>query len=244
MTRFEHDHQSGAFYIGLREGKYQETIPFAEPGFGAGVDVDSDGNVLGFEFLSFEEYAELLARAGGRLEIPDRIEGPNALGTLRPKMIEGSEAPKAPAPYSPEPTSNDVLEEERRNAEEAARLSALERHGSEIFSQWEDELEQKVALADSNPTAFFVWVQKFRDVGNSYIAELMASHADTANTRLEAVLGVSEFLGRWDDLWRRIEEVTESSPDRSMSEEDEKKLQGMVEEVGALREALSRQEQA
>lgn len=76
--RFEHDPQSGAFYIRIREGEYQETIPIAEPGFGAGVDVDVDGNVLGFEFLSFEEYAELLARAGGSLEIPDRVEDPAA----------------------------------------------------------------------------------------------------------------------------------------------------------------------
>jgi RNA polymerase sigma factor (sigma-70 family) len=75
MTRFEHDPQSGAFYIRIREGEYRETIPLAEPGFGAGVDVDVDGNVLGFEFLSFEEYAELLARSRGTLEIPEVIQG-------------------------------------------------------------------------------------------------------------------------------------------------------------------------
>lgn len=74
MTRFEHDPQSGAFYIKIREGVYRETIPLAEPGFGAGVDVDAEGNVLGFEFLSFDEYAELVARSGGTLEIPDILE--------------------------------------------------------------------------------------------------------------------------------------------------------------------------
>jgi len=72
--RFEHDPQSGAFYVRVREGEYRETIPLAEPGFGAGVDVDAEGNVLGLEFLSFEEYAELLARAGGSLKIPDRVD--------------------------------------------------------------------------------------------------------------------------------------------------------------------------
>ena len=46
----------------------------AEPGFGAHVDVDREGNVLGLEFLSFEEYAELVTRFGGTLEIPERIE--------------------------------------------------------------------------------------------------------------------------------------------------------------------------
>ena len=75
MTRFEHDPQSGAFYIRIREGEYRETIPLADPGFGAGVDVDAEGNVLGFEFLSFDEYAELVARSGGTLEIPDVLEG-------------------------------------------------------------------------------------------------------------------------------------------------------------------------
>ena len=80
--RFEHDPQSGAFYIKLGEGEYWETIPLAEPGFGAGVDVDADGNVLGVEFLSFEEYAELLARAGGKLQIPDHVEASESL--LRP----------------------------------------------------------------------------------------------------------------------------------------------------------------
>ena len=52
----EHDPESGAFYIRVRNGEYHETIPLGEPGFGAGVDVDAEGNVLGFEFLSFEEY--------------------------------------------------------------------------------------------------------------------------------------------------------------------------------------------
>lgn len=76
---FSHDPESGAIYVRLREGEYRETVPLAEPGFGAGVDVDADGNVLGVEFLSFEEYAELLARAGGKLDIPDRVEAPGAL---------------------------------------------------------------------------------------------------------------------------------------------------------------------
>lgn len=71
--RFEHDPESGALYLRVREGEYHETIPLVEPGFGAGVDVDAEGNVLGFEFLSFEEYAEVLARHGGELEIPDRL---------------------------------------------------------------------------------------------------------------------------------------------------------------------------
>lgn len=71
---FTHDPESGALYIRLREGRYRETLPLGEPGFGAGVDVDDEGHVLGVEFLSFEEYAEAALRAGGKLEIPERIE--------------------------------------------------------------------------------------------------------------------------------------------------------------------------
>lgn len=74
MIRFEHDPKSGAWYVRLREGKVEETVDLAEPGFGAHLDVDREGNVLGVEFLSFEEYAELVARSGGRLEVPDAVE--------------------------------------------------------------------------------------------------------------------------------------------------------------------------
>ncbi len=79
--RFEHDSESGALYIRLREGEYRETVPLVEPGYGAGLDVDAEGNILGVEFLSFEEYAEVVGRAGGCLEIPERIEDPGSYGT-------------------------------------------------------------------------------------------------------------------------------------------------------------------
>ncbi len=72
--RFEHDPESGAFYIHVRDGEYHETIPLGEPGFGAGVDVDAEGNVLGFEFLSFEEFELVAAEGGGHIEIPDQLQ--------------------------------------------------------------------------------------------------------------------------------------------------------------------------
>ena len=74
MYRFTHDPESGAIYVRLREGTYRETIPLGDPGLGAGVDVDDEGYVLGVEFLSFEEYAEVVAARGGRLELPERVE--------------------------------------------------------------------------------------------------------------------------------------------------------------------------
>jgi len=72
--RLEFDHDSGALYIHVRESDVEETLDLAEPGFGAHVDIDREGNVLGLEFLSFEEYAELVTRFGGALEIPERVE--------------------------------------------------------------------------------------------------------------------------------------------------------------------------
>lgn len=72
--RLTHDPESGAGYIRLRDGQYAETIhPTGGEGFG--VDVDPEGYVLGVEFLSFAEYAEVIARSGGALMLPERIEG-------------------------------------------------------------------------------------------------------------------------------------------------------------------------
>jgi uncharacterized protein YuzE len=72
--RLEFDPESGALYIRVREGDVEQTLDLADPGFGAHVDVDREGNILELEFLSFEEYAELVTRFGGTLEIPERIE--------------------------------------------------------------------------------------------------------------------------------------------------------------------------
>jgi uncharacterized protein YuzE len=82
--RLEHDPESGAFYIRLRDGEYHETIPLEGPGFGAGVEVDAEGKVLGFEFLSFAEYAELIDQAGGSLEVPEQLKRRPTTRTLPP----------------------------------------------------------------------------------------------------------------------------------------------------------------
>ena len=52
-----------------------------EPGYGVGVEIDAEGNVLGVDFLSFEEFAELVSRSGGALELPARIEDPATLAS-------------------------------------------------------------------------------------------------------------------------------------------------------------------
>ena len=92
--RFEHDPESGAFYIRVREGEYHETIPLEETGVGAGVDVDAEGNVLGFEFLSFADYAELVEHAGGSLEMPERMETTADNEDLTPVEIMATLTPR------------------------------------------------------------------------------------------------------------------------------------------------------
>ena len=76
MTNITYDSESGALYLKVREGVYSETVELAEPGFGAGLDIDEDGRVLGVEFLSLEEMGEFIERLGGTLELPERVEDP------------------------------------------------------------------------------------------------------------------------------------------------------------------------
>jgi len=74
--RFEFDPESGALYVRVREGQIEETLDLAEPGFAVHLDIDHEGNVMGVEFLSLQEFTELVGRAGGTLELPERIEDP------------------------------------------------------------------------------------------------------------------------------------------------------------------------
>ncbi len=74
--RFEFDPESGALYVRVREGQIEQTLDLAEPGFGAHLDIDREGNVIGVEFLSLQEFTELVARSGGTLELPERVEDP------------------------------------------------------------------------------------------------------------------------------------------------------------------------
>jgi uncharacterized protein YuzE len=113
--RISHDPESGALYVRLREGEYHETISLGDPGLGAGVDVDAQGNVLGVEFLSFEEFAEVVADSGGALELPEnlgsRAEESAALwGAAAGIAIDGPDS-EVEIPRRPSESAGDLREE-------------------------------------------------------------------------------------------------------------------------------------
>jgi uncharacterized protein YuzE len=68
-----HDKESGALYFKLRDGEYDHTEDFSE-GADVYLDVVQDGNVLGLEALSFEDWAQAIKERGGNLNVPERLE--------------------------------------------------------------------------------------------------------------------------------------------------------------------------
>jgi excisionase family DNA binding protein len=142
------------------------------------------------------------------------------------------QSPKAP---SSSPKAPELQVGEERRDSEVPSDEELEELGHDLFDLWEDELEQKLALAHSNPAAFFVWLQDVRNVGGRYVSRLVARYAATADGKLEAIIGMAPLMGRWRDLWHRIEEATESDPALCLSEEDEQRFREIIEEVSAPR---------
>ena len=77
------------------EGEYSETLDLVDPGFGAYVDLDAEGNILAFEFLSFEEFTGYIESKGGRVELPDRLPEHSASQPqrgVRPELRKVQEA--------------------------------------------------------------------------------------------------------------------------------------------------------
>ena len=73
--KFRYDPQSGALYIRIKEGAVHETLALAE---GIYFDIDTDGEVLGAEFLSMEEFKEWASHHGIEDNLPERIEDPDS----------------------------------------------------------------------------------------------------------------------------------------------------------------------
>lgn len=95
-----HDPESDALYIRLREGEYEETLDLGNPGAGVNVDIDREGYVLGLEFLSTKEYAEVIAKHGGELVVPERIARETGDHSQEPSDIPRRAKPRREVPWS------------------------------------------------------------------------------------------------------------------------------------------------
>lgn len=150
------------------------------------------------------------------------------------EFLEGArvEPGKAPASPSLDPSFNDVLDEERRNSEDAWRAEYLAR-ADEMLDEWEGELEEKLALADNDLAAFFDWLDEIRKFGRPHITGVVSGYMATTSYRLEAVLNAKPYLDSYDDLWRRIEAFLEQTT--KLSEEDEKRFRELSKEAREIR---------
>jgi uncharacterized protein YuzE len=74
--RFELDSEVNALYIYLRDGEIPaggvaRTIEVED---GINLDIDSEGFVLGMEFIDADDFPRFLERRNGRLDVPEREE--------------------------------------------------------------------------------------------------------------------------------------------------------------------------
>lgn len=75
-TLIEYDRYANAVYVNVNEGDHARTVE-VEPSR-IYVDVDSNGNTLGVEFLSWEIFQQYIAEHGG-VNIPQSFTGPQSL---------------------------------------------------------------------------------------------------------------------------------------------------------------------
>jgi uncharacterized protein YuzE len=79
-----------AFTIEVRQGDYAETLPVQSDSIDLHIDIDGVGNVLALEILDANGFWALLAKHGGELVLPEKVDDPNML-TLQHLL------PKTPA---------------------------------------------------------------------------------------------------------------------------------------------------
>ncbi len=79
MIRFEYSSDENLLYVAIGEGPAAETIEVEESVY---VDLDADGRPIGIEFLTADDFLPFLARQGGRLTLPERIEDRGILAAV------------------------------------------------------------------------------------------------------------------------------------------------------------------
>ncbi len=92
--KLRYDPESGALYMRIREGAIEETVQHAD---GVYLDIDAEGRVLSAEFLTLKELAEAITAEGGRWELPERIEDPDAYEVARAESLTKMRPTRRPA---------------------------------------------------------------------------------------------------------------------------------------------------
>jgi uncharacterized protein YuzE len=93
-VKLRYDPESGALYVRVREGAIEETVQHAD---GVYLDIDVEGRVLGAEFLTLKELAEAVTAEGGKWELPERIEDPDAYEAARAESLTKMRPTRRPA---------------------------------------------------------------------------------------------------------------------------------------------------
>jgi uncharacterized protein YuzE len=93
-VKLRYDPESGAFYVRVKEGAIEETVQHAD---GVYLDIDAGGRVIGAEFLTLKELAEAITAEGGRWELPERIEDPDAYEVSRADSLTEMRPTRRPA---------------------------------------------------------------------------------------------------------------------------------------------------
>lgn len=139
--------------------------------------------------------------------------------------------PKVLAPLQLELEEQSGASGERHNLEDVWKEEYLARAG-EMLDKWEDELEDKLALAESDLVRFFDWLEEVREFGHPLMMGVVSGYAATSSYRLEAIASAAVFLDPWDDLWLRIEERLKQTT--TLSKEDEKRFRELYEKARAV----------
>lgn len=92
--KLRYDTESGALYVRVGEGAIEETVQHAD---GVYLDIDTEGRVLGAEFLTLEELAGAVTAEGGKWELPEIIEDPDAYEASRAESLTRMRPARRPA---------------------------------------------------------------------------------------------------------------------------------------------------
>ena len=87
-----YDKTVDASIIDVREGRIEVTLPLHLDGVDLNLDLDSEGRVISLEILGASKLFELIARYGGELALPERVEDYDGFGVLElfPKVKVGA----------------------------------------------------------------------------------------------------------------------------------------------------------